>query len=152
MREAKFTVSIEGIEQLNQLFEEVGASLDPAKIEPVLLQAAALVALAVRKEAPYRTKARSHQGSKHIRDSIDVKHLKARAGFPAPAIAAVDRKMTPHAVLVERGTKERRHKNGKTVGKMPKNPYFTRAVNATADQAVEYVLDTLGDKLEGALR
>lgn len=54
----------------------------------------------------------------------------------------------PHAHLVELGTVERFHESGKSTGKMPMNPFFRPAFDATAGQCVMAIRDELTAEVE----
>jgi HK97 gp10 family phage protein len=149
------TVKVENFQELNELFTKIRKSLNPDTVEPVLLEAAEMVAERARQEAPWAPKPKGYTHSKHLRESIKAKTLRRRFGVAAPAIAAIDRFRdigAPHSHLVEFGTKARYTKKGKFTGKMPKNPFLKRAIDAEEGRVVNFIMDRLGGLIEGAMK
>lgn len=113
------TWEIKGLEELNKKLTEVVKSLNPDKVEPVLSKGARQMSSAIRRNAP-----RGPTGN--LKRSIKTKKLKPLAwNNPAASIAAIDRKIAPHAWLVE-------HK-GRSKG------FFRRAVDETSGKVIETV-------------
>lgn len=57
-----------------------------------------------------------------------------------------------HAGLVEYGTRDRYHKSGKYVGRMPPFPYVRPAFNATKDQILNNQTKLIGDKIVSLMK
>ena len=61
-------------------------------------------------------------------------------------------KGSAHAGLVEYGTRERFHANGKSVGVMPSFPYVRPAFNATKNQILDTQTKLIGDKIVSLMK
>jgi HK97 gp10 family phage protein len=136
-------VRIEGLDALTAQLQELAKSVGPEKAEPVLQGAADIIAWRVRQLAP--------QGpTGHLKEAVITKVLERRGPGPAPAIAAVDRKIAPHADLVERGHALVR--KGEVIGNVPAHPFFRPGVDEMAAEATQYVVDNLQWLVEVAVK
>lgn len=138
-------IKIEGLDQLNAQFEQLANSVSPDKLEPTFERGANIFADEMRRLAP-------EGPTRNLRRSIKVKKLKRTGDNPAPFITAVDRKIAPHAHLVEWGTSDRHHKSGKSVGVMPRKPFFRPAVDAKSNQVNDMIEADLGRLIDGAVK
>lgn len=136
---AKLTVRLDGLRELEARVQELRDSLDPDKVEPILLEGARIIANRMREKAPV-----GPTGS--LRASIVARQLKRLGKGPAPAVAAVDRKIAPHAHLVEYG-----HKTPEG-GRVPAHPFFRPAVDETEGAAARHVMQKLDELLDKAVR
>lgn len=134
----RMSVRMEGVTELRKRFGELAVCLDAGHAEPIILQGAQRTAGAARAKAPYDPKRRprtrrTRKGelvpNVHLRDAIVAKTLKRRGRDPAPAIAAVDRKLAPHAHLLEYGT-----------AKMAARPFLRPAWNETKVQVLSDIV------------
>jgi len=127
-------------------------------VEPVVLEAAEMIAAGIEKRAPLGP-------TGNLKKSIKAKLLKRRGKNPAPAIAAIDRKIAPHAHWVEKGTKIRKvgkkkvmygKKTGQFYGKevapMRANRFFQKGRNASQKKALHHVVTKLQAIIEGAAK
>lgn len=148
-------VKIEGIKTLKKQLQNLIKAVEPAKVEPITMEAAEMMADGIRKKAP--------QGpTGNLKKSVNTKQLKRRGKNPAPAIAAVDRKKyvgAPHAHLVDQGSKGVRIGKkgakkyiGKSFGIMPKSGFFRKGVRNTQKKALHHVVTKLQALIEGAAK
>ncbi len=121
------------LEGLNELQKTVQAmqgknAFPPGDVESLLLEGAVIIADRVRQKAPLGPTGR-------LKKSIVAKSLRRLTGDFRPAIAAVDRKIAPHAWLVENG-------HLTTGGKhVAAHPYFRPGVDESERQAADHVLE-----------
>lgn len=104
-------IEIEGIDELEKQMENLIKAVHPDKVEPVLLDAARTLAKVVKSKAPKVPTGNLRRGVKAKltrRKSSKKGGLNAALGISmgeaAPAIAAMDYRIAPHAHLVEYGT------------------------------------------------
>ena len=110
---------LKGVEDVQENIQSVIDSLSPEQIEEVLLSGADTVAGSIRSYAPIAKKGHYKIGGKNstflagvrvyvppgnLKRSIVSKTLQRKGNKAAPAIAAVDYRIAPHAHLVEYGT------------------------------------------------
>ncbi|MGE5553299.1 MAG: HK97-gp10 family putative phage morphogenesis protein [Betaproteobacteria bacterium] len=136
---AKLTVRLDGLKELEAKIQEVRDSLAPEKVEPVLLEGAQIIADRIREKAPKGPTGR-------LKEAATARQLKRLGKGPAPAVAALDRKIAPHAHLVEYG-----HKTP-SGGRVPAKPYFRPAVDETERTAARHVMQKLDELLDKAVR
>ena len=142
-----FEIRIDGLNELIEDFGKLARSVDPDKVEPITLNCAKRLAAALKVEAP-------EGPTKNLRKAVKAKLLKRIGNSqPAPAIAAVDRKIAPHAHLVERGTGERIDpKTGKSSGVMPADPFFRRTLDNRLQPETAQMMLELANLIEGAIK
>lgn len=111
----KATVSIQGMEQLEKQLEKINKNMEREAKASVLRQAETL---------KDRITARAPVGpTGRLKRSPVARMMPEKAGYPAIAIAGIDRKIAPHAHLVEFGT-----------SRAPAYPFFRPAVDECADR------------------
>jgi HK97 gp10 family phage protein len=125
---------LEGTLELSKQLRELAKAGDPEKVEPILMKGAKKLAGAIKERAP-------EGPTGNLKRSIKAKKLKPYGNEPAPAIAAVDRKIAPHAYLVENGT-----------SRAPAHPFFRTAVDATLPEVEREVVADLTNLVEKAVR
>lgn len=130
---AKASVRLEGTEELNTQLERLAAALGADAVEEICEGGAAIVANAIRSRAP-----RGPTGN--LQRSVVSKRLRRRGTDPAPAIAAIDYLIGPHAHLVEYGTVH-----------MQARPFFRPGVDATKDAALKHLADEVSRLIDGAV-
>jgi HK97 gp10 family phage protein len=136
-------IRIEGMDELEKQLKELEKSLNPDKIEPILLEAAYDLAEAMRAKAP--------QGpTGNLKKSIRARLLKQYAGHPA-AGAGVDRKKASHAHLVEFGTVQRHQKSGKSTGTMPAKPFLRPAWDSNKERITRKVIENIKGLIDKCL-
>lgn len=134
---------IEGMADLEKQLKDLEKSLNPDKVEPILLDGAKDLAAAMKANAP-----KGPTGN--LKKSIKAKLLKQYAGHPA-AGAGVDRKKAPHAHLVEYGTAQRHQKSGKSTGTMPSKPFLRPAWDANKERITGNIIDGLKGLIDKCL-
>lgn len=143
-------VKIEGIKTLRKQLENLVKAIEPDRSEPILLEAAEMIAAGIEKRAPLGP-------TGNLKKSVKAKQLKRRGKNPAPAIAAIDRKIAPHANYVEKGSKgvrvaKKGKYKGKSFGVMPKSNFFKKGVRNTQKKALHHVVTKLQALIEGATK
>jgi len=119
---SKFSFKMDGLDELNKDLEKLANAFVSDEVEKSSLDAAEIIRAEAERNAP-----KGPTGN--LKRSLIKKLLKRRAGQPAPAIAAVDRKIAPHAHWIEFGTGPRyQKKTGKYVGSVPARPFFRPAL------------------------
>ncbi len=120
---------LEGVTELNKVFEKLAKSLPPEQVEPVLLEASQMIVEAGRPVTPYDP---SREKGTHLRDAWVAKLMPRRGSKAAPAIAAMNYKKAPHAHLVEFGTVN-----------MSPRPYFRPTWDRMHGQVQEKLINAL---------
>ncbi len=133
----KEVIKWEGLDILQQQVKRLVTIFEPPTVEPVLKQSAEMVTAEVQRNVD-----QINEVSGNLRRSPVTKQLTRRYPNPATALAAIDRKIAPHAHFLEDGT-------GGRGGQMPAQPFFRPAVEATREKAIKHVYDTLKGKLGG---
>ncbi len=139
-------IEIQGIEELEKQMESLIKAVHPDKVEPVLLDAAKVVA----KDA----KARAPKGKTgNLRKGIVAKKTKRRggmtaalglsAGEAAPAITAIDFRKAPHAHLVEYG-----HGGPHPA---PAHPFFRPAWDANREKVTRQIIEDINNLIDKGL-
>ena len=123
----KLSFKIEGMALLASKLDKLSSSIGGNSLKPDVLAQATIIAEDARNRAP-----RGPTGN--LKRSL---HAESMPGGPPVAIAAVDRKIAPHAGLVEFGTV-----------KMSARPYFRPAVDARMKQAEGNLKDAAQRKLK----
>lgn len=129
----RMTMQVEGLDQALKKVNAMFNALDPKKIEKVLLKGAQTVSKESRRRAPER------EGK--LKKAHKARVSKRRRKDGAGAFSAIDRKIAPHAHLVEYGTV-----------KMTAQPFFRPAVDATEAQVKDQVEGDLKALVDGATR
>lgn len=125
---------IEGLEELNNQIKKLAASLSAEAVEPLLLQGATVIADDMRSRVRVGP-------TGNLRRSIGAKQLKRVDKNPAPAIAAVDRKIAPHAHLIDRGT-----------SRAPAYPFMRPAVDNKGSEVANMIESGIAKLIEEAVK
>ena len=126
-------IDVRGLEEAPRKIRSILSAVTSEDVENVLLQGARIVRDEAKRRAPVGP-------TGNLKRSLKAKKGKRRGKLFATAFAAVDRKIAPHAHLVEYGTGPRRQKTtGRYTGQMPAIPFFRPAVDATKDQVARTV-------------
>ncbi len=141
----RIEIDVKGLEELRRRVGSILTVLDGRDVENVLVGGARVILAEARRRAP-----RGPTGN--LIRSIKAKKGRRRGRLFSIAFCAVDRKIAPHAHLVEYGTGPRYQKRPKKyVGEMPAKPFFRPAVEATkAEVALKVnrgIMQLLGRKL-----
>jgi HK97 gp10 family phage protein len=142
----EINLEIEGVEALEKQMENLIKAVHPDKTEPVLLDAAKVIASDAKRRAP-----KGKTGN--LRRSIVAKKTKRRGGFSAtlglsageaaPAITAIDFRKGPHAHLVEYG-----HGGPHPA---PAHPFFRPAWDANKSRVEKQIVDDLTNLIDKGL-
>ncbi len=140
------TVEIEGKKEFEKTLKELAQCLSNAKVEPVLMEGAKIIATAAKAKVP-----RGPTGN--LQRAIKSKFLKQISNYPRSAAAVVDRKIAPHAHLIEFGTSARYQKTtGRYTGIGPAKPFFRPAVDSNLSRVYTQIKDKLWDMILEAAR
>lgn len=137
------TVRVEGMDDLYKKLQELGKSVAPAVVEPMLMKGGKELQSAVRDKAP-----KGKTGN--LRKGIKVKQLDRRGDNPRSVIV---KSTAPHDHLIEFGTSERYQKTtGRYTGAGTANPFFRPAVLANRDRIYTEIVDGLRKSVESVAK
>ena len=135
---------IEGIEDLDRQLLALIKTMDPDKVEPILLTGAKTIAKAAKTNAPLGP-------TGNLKKSIYAKILTRRGGVgdilgfsegqAAPGFAGVNYRKAPHARLVEYGTR-----------KMAARPFLRPAWDTNKEPVKRQIIDDLKSVVEKAVK
>ena len=128
------TFKIEGILEMTSKLKQLSGSLKGKAMGDTLLKQAEIIAEDARDRAPLGP-------TGNLKRSLLARLLVDKTGFPKVAIAAVDRKIAPHAHLVEFGT-----------SKMSAKPFFRPAVDAHGGKVIDNIKNGAKKLVEKAAR
>lgn len=132
---------VTGFDELTKALEKLAKSVDKSEQEKIIKGSIKDVADRIRSNAPIGP-------SKNLKRSVVEKMMPRSDRFPTIGIAAIDRKIAPHAHLVEFGSAPRyQKKTGRYVGEMPPNPFIRRSW----DQSKSNVLNNIENELKNAV-
>lgn len=126
------TVKIEGIPELEHKLDKMGKNMSGEKLGPLHLKGAQVVRDAIIQKAPVGP-------TGNLKRSPVAKLMKPREFFVC-AIAAIDRKIAPHAHLLEFGTV-----------KMSARPFFRPAWDETRDKVRRMIQEGLKKQVENSI-
>ena len=127
------TFKIEGVLETVKALDKVSNSLKGKVMGKTLLKQAEIIAEDARDRAPLGP-------TGNLKRSLRAKLLDEKSRFPTVAIAAVDRKIAPHAHLVEFGT-----------SKMSARPFFRPAVDSHGRKVINNIKDGAKKLVEKAV-
>jgi HK97 gp10 family phage protein len=139
-------IEIQGIEELEKQMENLIKSVDPDKVEPVLLDAARVVAKDAKRRAPKGKTGNLKKGivAKKTRRKGGVSAaLGLNVGEAAPAITAIDFRKAPHAALVEFG-----HGGPHPA---PAHPFFRPAWDANREKVTRQIIEDINNLIDKGL-
>ena len=139
-------LNIEGIEELEKQMESLIKAVHPDKVEPVLLDAAKVVAKDAKARAPKGETGNLKKGivaKKTRRKGGMTAALGLSAGEAAPAITAIDFRKAPHAALVEFG-----HGGPHPA---PAHPFFRPAWDANKNKVEKQIVDDINNLIDKGL-
>ena len=145
---------LEGLKELDAQLQQLIKSVEPDKVEPILQQAGQMIVDAGKPVTPYDP---GREKGKHLRDAWVTRLMPRRKSTnPAPAIAAIDWKIAPHAHLVEKGSPGRIAKKGKYPGRyygpMPAHPFFRPTWDKMKRPVKNHIIDKLRDNINQAVK
>ena len=138
-------IEIQGKEAFEKTLLALAKALPNDKVEPLMLEGAKVVAAAAKAKAP-----RGPSG--HLKKAVKAKMLRQISNYPRSAAATVDRKIAPHAYIVEYGTKPRYQKSGRYTGIGPAIPFFRPAVDTNKGRIQDEVITKLGNLIDSAMK
>jgi HK97 gp10 family phage protein len=128
------SAKLEGLTELSAQLKDLAKSCNPDDVEAIVVKGAKVMAAAVKAKAPEGPTGR-------LKRSIKVKKMRPHGMNPAPVIVAVDRKIAPHAHLVEFGT-----------SKAPPHEFFRPALDETEGPVTQQIIQELGALVEKAVK
>jgi len=138
-------IEIQGKEAFEKTLLALAKSLPNDKVEPVMMEGAKVIAAAAKAKAP--------QGpTGNLKKGVKAKFLRQIGNYPRSAAAAVDRKIAPHAYIIEYGTKPRYQKSGRYTGIGPAIPFFRPAVDTNKGRIQDEVITKLGNLIDSAMK
>lgn len=127
-------VEMEGMEELQRKLRKISEKVGPEKVSPILYDAAETITARIQANVNSINKV-----SGNLRDSPVTKQMSGSPNNPKPCISAIDRKVAPHAHLVEFGAKG---------GKIRAQPFFRTAwdsskgsVKATLEGGIKKIVE-----------
>jgi len=133
---------LEGLKELDAQLQQLIKSVEPDKVEPILQQAGQMIVDAGKPVTPYDPE---REKGKHLRDAWVTKLMpRRRDKNPAPAIAAIDAKIAPHAHLVEKG-----HGGPHPA---PPHPFFRPTWDKMKRPIKNHIIDKLRDNINQAVK
>jgi len=138
-------IEIQGKEAFEKTLLALAKSLPNNKVEPLMLEGAKVIAAVAKAKAP--------QGpTGKLKKAVKAKLLKQISNYPRSAAAAVDRKIAPHAYIIEYGTKPRYQKSGRYTGIGSAQPFFRPAVDTNKGRIQDEVITKLGNLIDSAMK
>jgi len=129
----KVNIKIDGLKELEKDFKRLTKCFKPEEIKKVAVDSAEIIRADAERRAPLGPTGK-------LKKSNVVKTLDRNKKRPA-AIAAVDRKVAPHAHFMEFGT-----------SKMAAKPFFRPAVETQGDKAASKFRDSLEKLVKKAVK
>ena len=129
----KVNIKIDGLKELEKDFKRLTKCFKPEEIKKVAVDSAEIIRADAARRAPLGP-------TGNLKKSNIVKTLDRNKKRPS-AIAAVDRKVAPHAHLLEFGT-----------AKMSAKPFFRPAVESQGDKAASKFRDSLEKLVKEAVK
>lgn len=137
-KRAKKTLGVIGIPKLTRALKNVRGVVDTRVVMGVYLTAAKALGRVVQANAPRGTE--PNQFPSTIREAVEVGIFKKRRNLADAAFVRINPGKAPHALWMEFGTAERKHKRtGKSVGSIQATNFFAKSKNA-ARPAVRSIL------------
>lgn len=170
---AAFTYKLEGLKELGDTLKELPTvSMQRHALEKALKKGGEPIAQMARDVAPYDPRTtKGYENSKHLRDTIKVSTLLKRSQRRGnwrdkTSVTVYIGSTSPHAHLVEFGTRERVPKKGpftaeirpgqivrvESMGRMPANPFLRTAWDALKIQALKIFAEELRKEIYAAAR
>jgi len=130
----KATVRIIGLDALSRKLEKIGRATNKENTGGLLLRQAEIIRDRIRANVPVGP-------TGNLKRSPIAKLMPESSSYPAIAIAGINRKIAPHAHLVEFGT-----------SRMPAHPFFRPAIDACRGGVMSRIKNGLKRLIEGAAR
>ncbi len=118
-----YSIKIEGVKEVRLVIDKIGKEIED-KLQPALHKGAEIVAQKATSNIERKTKPKTGR----LASSMVVKDMPYNDFMPLVAIAAVDRKIAPHAHLIEFGTT-----------KMSARPFLRPAYQSSQKEVKEIV-------------
>jgi|GEM_PF-1172755 hypothetical protein len=154
---ADFEISVTGDTELHDAIKRAEEALSGEQITGILLEGANILYESVKPNVPVGPTGR-------LKLSVTTKKMPVNQGYPSVALVAIDRKIAPHAHLVESGHRTvqggslrvsaRQRKKGKgagsITGRVPAHPFFNPNVNNALPSARAHIEARITDEVERA--
>ena len=155
----KIDISLEGLPLLLEQFKRISQSQEGLEMENRLLKVAEGLAHKIRSNVPKGE-------TRNLEKSVVAKKFKNKIKGAPAAFVAIDRKVAPHAHLVEYGTKGIRMAKktalrffvggqvifAKFVGAMPAQPFFRQTVDNEEIKIVSQIAQETIEAIERAAK
>ena len=129
----KLEIRIDGLKDLEKDFKRLTKGFKPEEIKKAAMDSAQIISDEAARRAPIGP-------TGNLKKANVVKVLDRKKKTPS-VIAAVDRKVAPHAHFIEKGT-----------SKMAAKPFFEPAVAAVGNKAAEHFRNSLEKMVDKAVR
>lgn len=148
MAKTAFTIEVEGLDEAIRRVQSITSALEAKDVEKVLLKGMRMVRDEVKARAPVGP-------TGNLKRSVKAQIGKRRGRFVAGAFSAIDRKIAPHAHLVEYGHDlvkgGKKGRGGRVVGHVPAHPFFRPAWDSKQAEVKRQVEADLRALIEGRL-
>lgn len=129
-----YSIKIEGVEEVRLAIDKLGEEIKD-KLQPALHKGAEIVAQKATSNIERNTEPKTGRLSR----SMVVKDMPYKDSMPLISIAAVDRKIAPHAHLIEFGTT-----------KMSARPFLRPALQSSQKEVEELIENTIEEVVNKA--
>jgi HK97 gp10 family phage protein len=129
-----YSIKIEGVKELKLALDKLGEEIKD-KLQPALHKGAEIVAQKATSNIERNTEPKTGRLSR----SMVVKDMPYKDSMPLISIAAVDRKIAPHAHLIEFGTT-----------KMSARPFLRPALQSSQKEVEELIENTIEEVVNKA--
>ena len=129
-----YSIKVEGVKELKLALDKLGEEIKD-KLQPALHKGAEIVAQKATSNIERNTEPKTGRLSR----SMVVKDMPYKDSMPLISIAAVDRKIVPHAHLIEFGTT-----------KMSARPFLRPALQSSQKEVEELIENTIEEVVNKA--
>ena len=129
-----YSIKVEGVKELKLALDKLGEEIKD-KLQPALHKGAEIVAQKATSNIERNTEPKTGRLSR----SMVVKDMPYKDSMPLISIAAVDRKIAPHAHLIEFGTT-----------KMSARPFLRPALQSSQKEVEELIENTIEEVVNKA--
>ena len=139
------SVDVKDLQEAERRIKSVISAVSSKDVEDVILGGAKIIQREARSRISGRVTGR-------LKASVRAKKAGSRQATFRGAFVAVDRKKAPYAHFYELGTQGRKHRSGKSVGRMPSRPFFWPAVQDTQGQVERHITSGLATLIGRAVK
>lgn len=130
---AKTIMKIEGMDELDRNIKQLEKATGKKETGEVLVKQAYVIRDRIKDRAPVGP-------TGNLKRSPVARLMPESSSYPAVAIAGIDRKIAPHAHLIEFGT-----------SRAPAHPFFRPAIDESMPKVIDGIKDGLKKNIEDAL-